>query len=114
MKKLLPMVLLLVPLALAACGEEGDGDAADCKTEVVQSLSGKEYCLPPKSETKAICIQDPVTDHGRGQACEYLVPHCDGVIALDIWAEGGEYYAACECMSAADADRYCTGKIYDL
>jgi len=58
MKKLLPMVLLLVPLALAGCGEDGDG--GECEL-VIKSARGVSLCMPTE-EGMGLCVIEPVGD----------------------------------------------------
>ena len=53
-KLLLPMVLLLVPLVLAACGEEG------CELEI-ESARGVSLCMPTE-EGMGLCVIEPVGD----------------------------------------------------
>lgn len=58
-KLLLPMVLLLVPLALAGCGEEGDGGEG-CELEI-ESARGVSLCMPTE-EGMGLCVIEPVGD----------------------------------------------------
>lgn len=57
-KLLLPMVLLLVPLALAACGEDDGGEG--CELEI-KSARGVSLCMPTE-EGMGLCVIEPVGD----------------------------------------------------
>ena len=91
-KLLLPMVLLLVPLALAACGEEGD-DPSGCQHKIV-AQDGTEYCMPKPGSGLALCVVDPAEEY---QPCAGLCPPGLGIIYYPV--DDGEIWwdADCNC-----------------
>ena len=104
-KILLPTMLAI---AVSACGDD------DCETEVILDTSGREYCLPPKSSDKTICIQRPDTSHGLASACAEMASSCTSVntLAMHVYAHES-YLIVCECY-APELAGGCDGVVYDI